>query len=158
MGSFHVSASAATWVSEPPEHFAVVRLEADPNIAVGGTPWGPFAVVALEPRSPAAAAFAQHPQYTVTESTVTAEGSGLPPADPTEPVLIVGRDIHRHAFARDTVDQLRAGHDRVLVVDLGWPSDDRRYADVATFGSSLAMGRALLTFLGRPAAARNQSG
>jgi beta-N-acetylhexosaminidase len=30
---------------------------------------------------------------------------------------------------------------------MGWPSDDRRYADVATFGASLLMGRALLAWL-----------
>ncbi len=35
----------------------------------------------------------------------------------------------------------------MLVVDMGWPSDDRRYADVATFGSSTAMGQALLALL-----------
>ena len=42
-----------------------------------------------------------------------------------------------------TVDRLRATHD-VLVVDLGWPSRDRAYADVATFGASRRVGRALL--------------
>ena len=30
---------------------------------------------------------------------------------------------------------------------MGWPSPDRRYADVATFGASALMGRALLAFL-----------
>ena len=45
------------------------------------------------------------------------------------------------------VDRLRAEHESVLVVDMGWPSDDRRYADVATFGASRLVGRALLTFL-----------
>jgi beta-N-acetylhexosaminidase len=42
---------------------------------------------------------------------------------------------------------MRSAHVDVLVVDMGWPSEDRRYADVATFGGSLAMGRALLTWL-----------
>jgi beta-N-acetylhexosaminidase len=61
---------------------------------------------------------------------------------------VVGRDIHRHAFARDAVDRLRTAGVDVLVVDMGWPSDDRRYADVATFGASALMGRTLLTWLG----------
>jgi beta-N-acetylhexosaminidase len=38
----------------------------------------------------------------------------------------------------------------VLVVDMGWPSDDRAYADIATFGASRLVGRALLELL-RPA-------
>ena len=65
-------------------------------------------------------------------------------SSPDESVLVVGRDIHRHAFARAAVDQLRQQHAHVLVVDMGWPSDDRRYADVATFGASCLMGQALL--------------
>jgi beta-N-acetylhexosaminidase len=62
-------------------------------------------------------------------------------------VLVVGRDIHQHAFARAVVDRLRAEHDSVLVVDMGWPGDDRRYADVATFGASRLVGQALSTYL-----------
>ena len=74
--------------------------------------------------------------------------SRMPSFQSNEPVLVVGRDIHRHAFARDAVDRLRTAGVDVLVVDMGWPSDDRRYADVATFGASALMGRALLTWLG----------
>jgi beta-N-acetylhexosaminidase len=33
---------------------------------------------------------------------------------------------------------------------MGWPSEDRRYADIATFGSSRAVGAALLEVLTRP--------
>ena len=65
---------------------------------------------------------------------------------------MVGRDLHRHAHARETVDRLRTDHDQVLVVDLGWPSDDRRYADIATFGSSRVVGQALAAMLGGSAA------
>jgi beta-N-acetylhexosaminidase len=72
----------------------------------------------------------------------------MPSFHSNEPVLVVGRDIHRHAFARDAVDRLRTAGVDVLVVDMGWPSDDRRYADVATFGASALMGRALLSWLG----------
>ena len=55
--------------------------------------------------------------------------------------------IHRHPFARDVVDRLRSQHADVLVVDMGWPSDDRQYADVATFGASRLMGDVLLKWL-----------
>ncbi len=67
-----------------------------------------------------------------------------------DPVLVLGRDIHRHPFARAVVDRLRAERAQVLVVDMGWPSGDRGYADVATFGASRLMGRALLAYLAGP--------
>jgi beta-N-acetylhexosaminidase len=63
------------------------------------------------------------------------------------PVLVIGKDNHRHGFARDVIDRLRADGRQVLVVDMGWPSDDRAYADVATFGASRLVGRALLELL-----------
>jgi beta-N-acetylhexosaminidase len=91
---------------------------------------------------PRHAGFAEQPQF-----EVTGEDSPLPPPTPDVPVLVVGRDIHRHAFARAVVDRLRTERTSVLVVDMGWPSDDRRYADVATFGASQIVGRALLTYL-----------
>ena len=110
----------------------MVRIEADPNIAVGMTPWGPFALEG----------FTKQPMY-----VITSEQSGLPAFQPDQPVLVVGRDIHRHPFARRAIDWLRFQHVDVLVVDMGWPSEDRRYADVATFGASRLMGRALLEWL-----------
>jgi beta-N-acetylhexosaminidase len=126
IAAFDVQPSARSWagLSGP---FSVVRLETRPNTAVGYVPWSPFA---------------EQPEF-----EVTGEDSSLPPPIADVPVLIVGRDIHRHAFARAVVDRLRAEHTSVLVVDMGWPSDDRRYADVATFGASRLVGRALLTYL-----------
>ena len=142
VAAIDVQPAARTWRARTSGRFAVVRLEARPNSAVGPTAWGPFAEVARDPESAINAAFAAQPHY-----TVTADGP-LPSAlTPNESVLVVGRDIHRHAFARAAVDQLRQQQANVLVVDMGWPSDDRRYADVATFGSSTAMGRALLALL-----------
>jgi beta-N-acetylhexosaminidase len=35
------------------------------------------------------------------------------------------------------------------VIDMGWPSDDRQYADVATFGASRYVGQALAAWLKR---------
>jgi beta-N-acetylhexosaminidase len=80
---------------------------------------------------------------------VTPERSALPRLQPEQPVLVVGRDIHRHPFAREVVDRLRSDRVDVLVVDMGWPSADRRYGDVATFGGSALMGAVLLKWLAR---------
>jgi beta-N-acetylhexosaminidase len=148
VAAFDVQRNALVWrgVTGP---FSVVRLETRRNIAVGQAPWGPFAAVADDPAAPRHAAFAAQPQYEVTR-----EDSTLPSLDPELPVLVIGRDIHRHAFARAVVDRLRAEHESVLVVDMGWPSEDRRYADVATFGASRLVGRALLSYLaGEPSTA-----
>jgi beta-N-acetylhexosaminidase len=123
---------ASQWRARAGGQYAVVRLEADPNIAMGTTPWGPFAADVFAPQR---------------ICVVTPEQSALPPFQPEQPVLVVGRDIHQHLFARDAVDRLRSQHVDVLVVDMGWPSGDRRYADVATFGASRLMGRVLLKWL-----------
>jgi beta-N-acetylhexosaminidase len=125
-----VQPGASDWRGRAAGHYTVVRLEADPNIAVGTTPWGPFAALAAQ-----------------SVLLITPEQSELTPFQPDEPVLVVGRDIHRHSFAREVVDRLRSQHAGVLVVDMGWPSADRRYADVATFGASRLMGDVLLQWL-----------
>jgi beta-N-acetylhexosaminidase len=132
-----VQPGASNWRGRAAGRYIVVRLEADPNIAVGTTPWGPFAAVAQR------------------AYVISPEQSALPPFQPDQPVLVVGRDIHRHRFAREAVDRLRSLHVDVLVVDMGWPSADRRYADVATFGASRLMGAVLQKWLasaGEPAA------
>lgn len=124
-----------------PGEWTVVRLDAEANIAVGTGAWGPFAAAAAEPASAAARRFAAWPQMVVATDGTAA----LPRLD--RRVLVVGRDIHRQPGARAVVDGLRAGGGTVVVVEMGWPSDDRRYADVATFGSSRAVGAALLGLL-----------
>ncbi|WP_158865484.1 beta-N-acetylhexosaminidase [Leifsonia sp. AG29] len=81
-------------------------------------------------------------------------------ADPSAPVVVIGRDNQRHPSARDTIDRLRAQNDRVLVIDMGWPDAGRAYADLATFGASRLVGRALLELLdgsGDPARNRTES-
>jgi beta-N-acetylhexosaminidase len=146
--TFDARPRAADWRARSAGRFAVVRLETDPNIAVGTTPWGPFAA-ALRPElvegRRADSAFGAQPVYLITP-----EQSELPSFQPGQPILVVGRDVHRHRFAMQAVDQLRSAHVDVLVVDMGWPSEDRRYADLATFGASLLMGRALLSWLHAP--------
>ena len=120
-----VQPGASEWRKRAAGRYIVVRLEADPNIAVGATPWGPSQVAYL----------------------ISAEHSELPPLQPDQSVLVVGRDIHQHRFAREAVDRLRSQHVDVLVVDMGWPSADRQYADVATFGASRLMSAVLLKWL-----------
>jgi beta-N-acetylhexosaminidase len=150
--TFDVQPGAADWRARAADRYAVVRLEADPNIAVGSTPWGPFAA-ALRPE-PVEGRFdklSDHSAFSAQPACViTTEHMALPLFQPDQPVLVIGRDIHRHRFARQTVDRLRSQHVDLLVVDMGWPSADRRYADVATFGASLLMGRALLNWLSAP--------
>jgi beta-N-acetylhexosaminidase len=132
VGALDIQPGASQWRARAGGQYAVVRLEADPNIAVGTTPWGPFAADVFAPQR---------------ISVITPEQAALPSLRPEQPVLVVGRDIHQHQFGREAVDRLRSQHGDVLVVDMGWPSADRRYADVATFGSSRLMGRALLNWL-----------
>ncbi|WP_235500469.1 glycoside hydrolase family 3 protein [Leifsonia sp. Root227] len=143
ISTFDISEHAAQWMHAHRGPCSVVRIDTVANIAVGVAPWGPFAEVAADPESEFAAAFAANPTVVFTESDhpelVLAASS---------PVLVIGKDNHRHAFARDAIDRLRAERDSVLVVDMGWPSDDRAYADIATFGASRLVGRALLDLLG----------
>jgi beta-N-acetylhexosaminidase len=120
-----VQPGASEWRERAAGRYTVIRLETDPNIAVGTTPWGPSQAAYL----------------------ISPEHSELPPLQPHQSVLVVGRDIHQHRFASEAVDRLRSQQVDALVVDMGWPSADRRYADVATFGGSRLMGRVLLNWL-----------
>jgi beta-N-acetylhexosaminidase len=140
--AFEYSDAARAWLAQERGRYSVVRLDTVANIAVGQAPWGPFAAAQGDPASPASTAFADNPLVILTETDdpelVLAAQS---------PVLVVGKDNHRHAFARAAIDRLRAERDRVLVVDMGWPGDDRAYADLATFGASRLVGMALLHLL-----------
>jgi beta-N-acetylhexosaminidase len=127
INAFDIQPVAAIWRTRPSPRFTIVRLDTDVSPAIGGTPWGPF----------------WGPQLVVTTER------SIPTLDPNDAIVVIGRDIHRHTVARAAVDRLRQHHTYVLVVDMGWPSDDRRYADVATFGASRLIGRALLTYLAR---------
>jgi beta-N-acetylhexosaminidase len=106
----------------------IYAIESPANIAVGGSPWGLGAAG--------------------VGVTSIYRGDVLPdtPAD-VEQVVIVGKDIHRHAWVRELVDLARRRDPSTLVIDMGWPSEDRRYADVATFGASRYVGTALAAWL-----------
>ncbi|MFF1574758.1 beta-N-acetylhexosaminidase [Leifsonia sp. NPDC058292] len=141
--TFDISDRAAEWLRQNRGPYSVVRIDTVANIAVGVAPWGPFAEAAADPEAELSQRFTENPLVVFTEGDhpdlVLAAKS---------PVLVIGKDNHRHAFAREAIDRLRAERDSVLVVDMGWPSDDRAYADIATFGASRLIGRALLTALG----------
>ena len=135
--AFDVRPDAAALLALPGD-WTVVKLDSEPNIAIGVTGWGPFAAMG---DSAEGRRFAGWPRI-----DVVADGDGPAPAVDGR-ALVIGRDIHRHPHARAVVDRLRAGGGTVVAVDMGWPSADRRYADVATFGSSRAVGAALLPLL-----------
>jgi beta-N-acetylhexosaminidase len=98
-----------------------VALETTANLAIGTAPWGPDGAVRLR------------------------EGDALPAVSGT--LVIVGRDNHRHGWVRAFIDDARASHPECIVVDMGWPGDGREYADVATFGASRHVSRALEVWL-----------
>ena len=106
-----------------------VKLDPDANIAVGATPWGPFAA-GIEPGAvidPDRQAPAVRPDGAL--------------------VIVVGKDNHRFEWARTAIDALRSRGD-VIAVDMGWPDPDYAYADIATFGASRLVGTALLRLIG----------
>ncbi|MFT4028529.1 MAG: glycoside hydrolase family 3 N-terminal domain-containing protein [Protaetiibacter sp.] len=104
----------------------LVSLETTANMAVGPeVPWG-LASAGLAPEP-------------------LREGDALPASE--VPYLIVGRDNHRLAWTRELVDAARAAQPATVVVDMGWPSADRAYADIATFGASASVSAALRELL-----------
>jgi beta-N-acetylhexosaminidase len=111
----------------------VVCLETTRNIAAGVVPWGPRAAVA--------AGDAAWPGEVLSVDEHTAAAALRDRGE--DGVVLVGQANHRHGWLRDLADRERAAGPTV-VVDMGWPSDDRRYADVATFGASRLLGAALL--------------
>ncbi len=108
----------------------IVTLETTANIAVGASPWGLAAAG--------------------TDVIPVHRDDALPDTPPDgAQLVIVGKDNHRHAWVRELVDLARERDTSTLVIDMGWPSDDRQYADVATFGASRYVGQALAAWLKR---------
>jgi beta-N-acetylhexosaminidase len=105
----------------------VVQLETGANIAVGPAPWGPLAAGAGVIR--------------------VRDGDGIPEVGPGAQLVLVGRDNHRRDWTRAAIEAARSAAPDVLVVDMGWASADRAYADIATFGASAHAGAALLRLL-----------
>ncbi|QEO09328.1 glycoside hydrolase family 3 N-terminal domain-containing protein [Protaetiibacter larvae] len=109
-----------------PAGIRILSLETTANMAVGpDVPWG-LASVGVEPQR-------------------LHEGDALPASD--APYLIVGKDNHRRAWTRDLIDRARAAQPGSVVIDMGWPAPDRRYADIATFGASRSVSDAVRSLL-----------
>jgi beta-N-acetylhexosaminidase len=114
----------------------LIRVETPSNIAVGESAWGIWAALEADPD-------AAWVRSILSEPVVVAGGDvPMPDGDGSALAVVIGRDNHRHALTRATIDRLRASGP-VVAVDMGWPSDDRAYADIATFGASKLVGEAL---------------
>lgn len=141
--SFHVAPVALERLAGAGRIGTVMRVDTVANIAVGDVPWGPFALVAAPDRARPAPAW-------LTEAAVVPLDAATPLADPTGlagPVLVVGKDLHRHPFAVDAIARLRAARTDVVTADLGWPSDDLASADIATFGASRVVAEAFASLI-----------
>ena len=139
--ALEVAAISSTFRREPDVElggsgWVVVRVDTVANIAVGEVPWGPFA--ALSAHGP------ELPVVAVTEEDWPARIGDIPEA---ASVLVVGKDNQRRAEVVRLVDALRERQARVVTVDMGWPGDDPRYAQIATFGASALLGEALARLL-----------
>lgn len=124
VATFAVTDAARAWLARVragEQAATTVRLERAANIAAGAVPWDPF------------------------DASVVVEPGAVPALEPG-PALVLGKDLERGDESRATIDGLRARHD-VLVVDLGWSAGE--LADVATFGASRAVGRALRRWIER---------
>lgn len=144
LASFSGVDAARAWLHAHPEA-CVIRVETGANLAIGTAPWGPFAAAAhpLAAARDAARSFRERTQLAVTEASPLP----WPLAHPADGAIVIGRDLHRRAFARDGVDALRAAGVPVLTVETGWPGADTVYAELACYGSSALAGAALLTLL-----------
>lgn len=135
--AFDVSDAARARLAAAPRVGTVVRIDTVANIAVGVAPWGPFAAASGGPE-----------RTWIDDARIISVSAIAPLAEPPEslegPVLVIGKDLHRHPFAVAVIDAVRATRDDVVTVDMGWPADDRAVADIATFGASRLVGSALV--------------
>jgi len=103
-----------------------IVCETQANMAVGVAPWAAWA------------------DQRISEATTPSVLAG-------RQLVLIGRDNHRHVWVRELIENLRRQHPSTIVVDMGWPGDNRQYADIATFGASAQVGDALLDWLDRVA-------
>jgi beta-N-acetylhexosaminidase len=116
--------------------WVVVRVDTVANIAVGVVPWGPFRAL-----HEAGLHLSVHE---VTEEDWVGWVEDIPFE---ASVLVIGKDNERRPQVVALVDALRARHDRVVAVDMGWPGDDPAYAGIATYGASALVGEAFAGLL-----------
>lgn len=155
--AFEVRETALSTLRAAEGPFVVVRIATEANVAIGAAPWGPFAQVVAEPGAADSRSWSAHPEFVVAMPADAAAEVGQGEAESRvaeilaavpggRGVVVVGKANHRHPSTRVAIDALRAARP-TLVVDMGWPSDDRAYADVCTFGASRLVGRALMDLL-----------
>lgn len=132
--SFTLSDRARAALASTTRPIRWIRIEPEPNVAVGVTPLGPFfdggAVPSLV--------------VPVDDRAVAAEYV----AEPGVLTVVVGREFHRDhgalGAARTIVERSEA-----LIVDMGFAHSE--HVDVATFGASRRVGEALLELVEGPA-------
>lgn len=144
LASFDGVPEAHAWLAAHPGA-TIVRVDTEANIAVGVAPWGPFAA-ALRPANSAKAQASAVDFLARRLVTVDAE-TPIPWECDASAVMVLGRDLHRHEFARDGIDALREHGVSVFTIDTGWPGHDRGYAGLATYGASRLVGAALLSLV-----------
>lgn len=141
--SFHVAPGVRERLAGAGRIGTIIRIDTAANIAVGDVPWGPFALIAApDPARPAPTWLADAAIVPLDAATPLEDPAGL-----AGPVLVVGKDLHRHPFAVVAVERLRAARADVVTADLGWPSDDLALADVATFGASRVVAEAFASLV-----------
>lgn len=136
--SFASVDTARAWFAAHPRA-GVIRVESEPNQAVGRAPWGPFAAGLTA-------------EYEAHDET-----AGVWAAAHPDGAIVIGRGLHLLPFARAGIDALRASGTPVLTIELGWPNADTgtgastssdgtspAYADLACYGSTRLVGAALL--------------
>nr|MDQ6919930.1 glycoside hydrolase family 3 protein [Candidatus Dormibacteraeota bacterium] len=90
----------------------VVQLRERPNIAVGAVPWGVSEHLAALGAAPTRHEY-DGPPVPVDELLRTAAGRSL---------VIVVRDLHRHPWQLEAVEQLVAGRPDAVLVEMGLPA------------------------------------
>ena len=104
-----------------------VRIDHEPNVAIGETPFGPFFEGGAEP-----------------SLVVPVDDRGLADTYVAEPgvlTVVVGRESHRDPGAWAAATTI-AARSTTIVVDMGFAERER--VDIATFGASRLVGEALL--------------
>jgi beta-N-acetylhexosaminidase len=133
-----ITTSEVTATSLPltgPSH--VVELQPPHNIAIGSeTPWGVAA--------PLAALVPGTTSVRYVENSVPAD---LAAGATGRPLVLVVRDLHRHAWMRDAVARALAVRPDAVVVELGVPALVTGAVHVATHGATRAAGRAAAELL-----------
>lgn len=136
--SFAVSDRAAALLGSGPREVRWVRIDPEPNVAIGETPFGPFfdggAVASLV--------------VPVADRGVADTWAEAHVAGPGVVTVVVGREFHRDPGAAAAATAITAVGD-TIVVDMGFAESDG--VDIATFGASRLVGEALLELVGASA-------